>query len=209
MEWYEEILSRCSRDMTIWLLYLAEHPHKVGIGKTSDYHTLEGSVSAYAGKHDLDPFNPRKGYKELCRTQFHSPVGTQTFFLEDKPDLVRLTKMAIGILTRLATSNDLRMRTLEQLGVRPVVPERWFPVTVKPEAPVLMSTTTPHPGQEPFTMRVNASYLCERCGSRVAHSYEMEWRTDEWVTVRSRCPVCALEWEHMKGFPYGRPTPCE
>lgn len=193
--------------MLVWLLYLAEHTHKVGIGKTSNYHTLAGSVEAYANRIGVSHFDCKRGYKGLVRVAFDSPLGKSPLFLADKPDLVRLTKPGIGVLSQLATRPQYASQIKSSIGARKETEIEWFPVNVKPDARVSLKTSSPRGVTEPYSIEVEAAFTCERCHGMVAHSYSMEWRTQEFDVITATCPGCSLVWQHFKGHPYSRPTP--
>ncbi len=193
--------------MIVWLLFLAEKRKKVGIGKTSDFDTQRGSVEAFAKGYGLVGFDARSGYRRLTRVEFTSPVGKDKLFRGDKPGILRLTRIGIGVLQYLSTNPAWRGEILLELGADIPDVKEWFPVPIKPDAPIQMMTTSPRPKAEPYTIQVTATFTCDRCNNLVQHQYDLLWRTEEWMEVAVICGECGTMWQHWKGYPYQAPQP--
>lgn len=205
---------------TIWILHLAVNSD-VGIGKTSDYNTEEGSVRSYA-KQELgleDPGVPtlKDGYKAISRRQVIDADGNQDVINnKDKTgQILRLTTLGKNLMKVVNTNDDIRMKLKVSIDAevdRPTKP--WWPGEGPQETfPVQIRTFADKAVREApeVTIRTIASFDCDRCHATVEHEYWVELAegniaVGEWSRFTSTNCSCGLTYRHPVADPRQPPT---
>ncbi len=206
---------------TLWILHLAVNS-KVGIGRTSDYNSEEGSVRSYA-KQQLglsDPGIPavKEGYQAISRKEVtDSAENRDVINNKDKTaKIIRLTTLGKNLMKVVDSNDDIRVALADSIGAevdRPTKP--WWPGEGPQDSfPVQIRTFADKSVREASEVYILAegSFECDRCEKSVEEEYWVELKNGniavpEWSRFVSTQCSCGLEYEFSAADPGRSPSP--
>lgn len=207
------------REGSVWILYLAGN-RMVGVGKTSDFHTLAGSVEARAkdlGFDDFDKGQVRDGYDNISTKVVRDASGnSDTINNKDKPNIVRLSTLGKKLMAKVDNNDEIDFVIKEEIDADVDIPTKpWWPVgECSPDNAVYIRTDEDKEvlGVDESHIHVTASFDCLRCSDPVKHDYEVKLEdgipVNGWSRfVEVQCTNCGQVWEHLCGNPHQQPSP--
>jgi hypothetical protein len=206
---------------TLWILYLAVNS-KVGIGRTSDYNSEEGSVRSYA-KQELgleDPGIPpiKEGYRSISRREVIDDDGNRDVInnRDKTAKIIRLTTLGKNPMKVVNSNDDIRVSLKRSIGAEVDQPTKpWWPGEGPQESfPVLIRTFADKSVREAPSVSILtiASFDCDRCGETVEKNYWVKLdggniAVSEWSrSVDIRC-ACDLKYVFSPADPKQPPRP--
>lgn len=221
MSWNETFVLRAANKVgfggSLWILYLAGNTD-VGVGKTSDYHTLESSVRAYAQNQGLeDPGIPtiKEGYSNISRKVVMDADGNRDVINDQhKPHIVCLTPLGKGLMMTVETEDQIENSLKEDLGMEVEEPQTpWWPGDGPRESfAVSLHTYADRSVLQESVSEIEAKAIfdCPRCGEEIENEFVLTLQEgnivegwDRFPTVE--CPNCETEYKHSAADPHREP----
>lgn len=225
MAWDEESVLKAADTVefegSLWILHLAGNT-EVGIGKTSDYHTQEGSVRSYAKDQGLEDPGVQKvriGYQNLCRKSVTDAMGNSGSILrQDKPDIVRLTSLGKDLMRTINSDRRIENSVKQSIGVETdAPPEPWWPGNGPQDSfEVFLHTYADRSvlDESHATIEAQAEFECTCCGETVESNFELTLEdgimVEAWGRkIQTQCENCMVEFQYSAANPHEKPDPVE
>lgn len=221
MKWTEDTVLHTADTVgfggTLWVLYLAGNTD-VGVGKTSDYHTLKSSVRIYPQNHGLsDPGVPivREGYENLCRKTVVDAEGNQgPINNKHKPNIVSLTPLGKGLMKTLDNDDRIKESVKQLIGIDADQPQDpWWPGQGPLEsAEVFLHTSADRSvlDEGECIIDAKAEFNCPRCGTEIENEFQLPLTNGQIVEgwgrfIEADCDSCEATWQHSAADPHHEP----
>lgn len=225
MSWNEEAVLQAANTVefggALWILYLAGNTD-VGVGKTSDYHTLRNSVRSYAQDQGLDdPGHPtvKNGFANISRKVVVDSDGNRdTINNEHKNHIVSLTSLGKGLMNTVHNDDQIENALKESIEIEVDEPQDpWWPEDGPQDSfNVFLHTYADRTvlREDHAEIEAHAIFDCPCCGEQVENDFELTLQDGYIVEGWQRfpeveCANCNNTYNHSAANPHYTPESME